>query len=196
MSFDAFSLGEAVSASLENAIDHHSRQANSRPSPAFPTALTATARSSPPASPRSARHPQRRGTPELPDRRHSGPKSGILQLPRSYFDLTVCGANARFMEAYTLNCAALRSAFCLASPSGNCFASLARASARSSRWSAVKNATLFLLRMPDLMSVSTNCHRTNRGVRRATCGMPLAFAGCGRILCSAASNARTPVAKA
>jgi hypothetical protein len=52
------------------------------------------------------------------------------------------------MEAYILDGAALRSSFCLASPSGNCVASLARASACSSKWSAVKNATLFLLRMP------------------------------------------------
>jgi hypothetical protein len=68
------------------------------------------------------------------------------------------------MVAYILNCAALRSACCLASPSGNCFASLARASACSSRWSAVKNATLFLLRMPGLISVSKNsCQNHSMG---------------------------------
>jgi hypothetical protein len=55
---------------------------------------------------------------------------------------------------------------------------------------------LFLLRMPGLISVSTKCYQTNREVRIATGRIQLAFDGCGRSVCSAASNARTPVAKA
>jgi hypothetical protein len=122
--------------------------------------------------------------------------SATFPIRAYYFDLAVCGVSVRFMEAYTLNCAALRSAFCLASPSGNIFASLARASACSSRWSAVKNTTFFLLPMPDLISVSTNCYQTNRDVRIASGWIQLAFDRCGRSLCSAASDARIPVAKA
>jgi hypothetical protein len=64
----------------------------------------------------------------------------------NYLDLVVCGASTRFMLAYTFNCAAVRIAFCLASRSGNCSASLARLSGCSSNWSAVKNTTFFLLR--------------------------------------------------
>jgi len=56
----------------------------------------------------------------------SGSKSDTLPTQVYDFDLAVCGVRARFMKAYTLNCAALRSAFCRASPSGNC----------SARWSA------------------------------------------------------------
>jgi len=103
--------------------------------------------------------------------------SATLPIRVYYFDLAACGVSARFMEAYTLNCAALRSAFCLASPSGNCFASLARASACSSKCSAVKNMTLFLLRMPGLIFVSTNCHLTKREGRIATGRIQLAFDG-------------------
>jgi hypothetical protein len=101
------------------------------------------------------------------------------------------------MVAYTLNCAAPRSASCFASPSGNCFASLAAASACSSNWSAVKNVTFFLLRLSDgLISVTPILSQTNRAVRFAMGWIQLAFVGCGRMVCSAASNARTPVAKA
>jgi hypothetical protein len=73
---------------------------------------------------------------------------------------------------------------------------VARASACSSRWSAVKNTTLFFCRMPGLILVSTDCSRTNREVRIATGWIQLAFDGYGRSLCSAASSARAQVAKA
>ena len=112
-----------------------------------------------------------------------------------YFDLAVCGVSTRFIEAYILNCAALRSAFCLASPSGNCFASLARASACSSRRSAVKNTTFVLLRFLGIMSVSLTFFPTNRAVRIAMEQIQFAFDRRGRSFCSAASNARAQVAK-
>jgi hypothetical protein len=130
--------------------------------------------------------------------REVGSKSDILLPFRSASTISIwqLWCECALHGSNILNCAALRSAFCLASPSSNCFASLARASACSSRWSAVKNATFFLLRMPGLISVSTNCCQTNRAVRIATGWMQLAFDGCGRILCSAASSARTRVARA
>jgi hypothetical protein len=129
--------------------------------------------------------------------REVGSKSDILlSIHVYYFDLAVCGVSARFMEAYTLNCAGLRSAFFLASPSGNCFAALVRAHRLLFQMVRRQKATLFFCRIPRLISMSTNRHQTSRGVRIETSWFQLACHGCGRSVCSAASNARTPVVKA
>jgi hypothetical protein len=47
-----------------------------------------------------------------------------------------------------------------------------------------------------IISVSTDCYQANRQVRIATGRIQLAFDRCGRSVCTAAFNARTPVAKA
>jgi hypothetical protein len=90
------------------------------------------------------------------------PPAGI-----DYFDLAACGVSARFMVAYTLSRAARESAVRLSSPSSSWFAWLAAASASFSIWSAVKNTALFLLRLPDVISVSPTFSQTNRAVRVA-----------------------------